>query len=113
MDPAWGEYRRRRRMFLLAVLLLPLWLVPGATIHHVLAGYGYSAASLVTFLAVVVPPMACVMVACLRVMAWPCPGCGRFFHVRWYYGNVFARRCVHCGLPKWMTKQKPAEIDFP
>ena len=112
MHPAWDQYRRRRRAFWLALLLLPLWLVPGGTIEHVLAGYGFNATNGVTFLAVVVPPMACVMVAHLRLMCWPCPRCGRSFHLSWWYGNAFARRCVHCGLPKWTPKQKPAESDF-
>ena len=37
---------------------------------------------------------------------WSCPRCGKPFHylVRWYgrWDNPFARRCVHCGLPKWV-----------
>jgi len=36
---------------------------------------------------------------------WSCPRCGKPFHyvARWYgkWNNPFARRCVHCGLPKW------------
>ena len=38
---------------------------------------------------------------------WSCPRCGKPFHatvhagfIRWR--NPFARRCVHCGLPKWV-----------
>jgi hypothetical protein len=113
MDPAWDEYRRRRRAWWLALLLFPLWLFPGGMIQHILAGYGFRANSLVTFLAVVVPPMACMMVAHLRLMFWPCPHCGRSFHVCWWYGNAFARRCVHCGLPKWTPEQKTVEVDLP
>ena len=36
---------------------------------------------------------------------WSCPRCGKPFHyvARWYgtWNNPFARRCLHCGLPKW------------
>jgi len=36
---------------------------------------------------------------------WLCPKCGQPFHytVGWLgrVNNPFARRCVHCGLPKW------------
>jgi hypothetical protein len=36
---------------------------------------------------------------------WSCPRCGKPFHyvARWYgrWNNPFARRGVHCGLPKW------------
>jgi hypothetical protein len=112
MDRAWDEYKRRTRLCLLALLLFPLWLVPGGTIQHVLAGYGFNATSWVTFVAVVLPPLACVMVAHLWRMCWPCPCCGRWFHVTWWYGNAFARRCVHCGLPKWTSKEKSAEAEF-
>ncbi len=112
MDPAWDEFRRRRRAFWLAILSLPLWLVPMGTIQHFLAGRGYGATSLVTFLAVV-PPLACLAVVSLRRTFWPCPSCGRPFHTTWWYGNNwFARQCGHCGLPKWTSKQKPAEADF-
>jgi hypothetical protein len=37
---------------------------------------------------------------------WSCPRCGKPFHyvARWYgrWNNPIARRCVHCGLPKWV-----------
>jgi hypothetical protein len=112
MDAAWDELRRRRRAFWLTILLLPLWLVPGGMIQHVLAGFGFGAASLVTFLVVVVPPLACVGIGYLRLIFWPCPHCGSCFHVTWWYGNMFARRCVHCGLPKWTPKPKAAQTDF-
>jgi hypothetical protein len=36
---------------------------------------------------------------------WSCPRCGKPFHyiAHWYgrWNNPFARRCVHCALPKW------------
>jgi hypothetical protein len=38
-------------------------------------------------------------------MVWSCPRCGKPFHTRisrfarWV--NPFARRCIHCGLPRW------------
>lgn len=30
-----------------------------------------------------------------------CPRCGQPFFRTWWYHNGFARKCVHCGLPKW------------
>ena len=36
-----------------------------------------------------------------RVMAFCCPRCGKpFFRGKWFF-NGFAKKCVHCGLPKW------------
>jgi hypothetical protein len=34
-------------------------------------------------------------------IAFLCPHCGKRFFSTWWYFNGFARRCVHCGLPKW------------
>ena len=112
MDLAWDEYRRRRRAVRLALLLFPLWLVPGAMIQHFVIDYGYDANGLVTLIIVMLPPMACLVVTHLRLMHWPCPRCGRSFHVSWLYGNPFARRCVNCGLPKWTPKQKAAKKEL-
>src|SRR5262245_52533269 len=37
---------------------------------------------------------------------WSCPRCGKSFHRLfgsfWNWDNPFARRCLNCGLPKWM-----------
>jgi hypothetical protein len=100
MDPAWDEYRRRRRMFLWTHLLLPLW-VSGAIVLEFFAGREFPRTGLVTFVAVLLPPMACLMFAYLRWIFWPCPSCGRPFFLTWLGNNCFARRCLHCGLPKW------------
>jgi hypothetical protein len=34
-------------------------------------------------------------------LRFPCPRCGKWFFTKWWYYNGFARRCVHCGLPKY------------
>jgi len=31
--------------------------------------------------------------------AYRCPACHRLFHIRGLFNNVFATRCMHCGLP--------------
>jgi hypothetical protein len=39
-----------------------------------------------------------------------CPRCGGWFFEKWWYSNTFARRCVHCGLPKYADpRQKASE----
>ncbi len=32
---------------------------------------------------------------------WKCPRCAKPFLTAAVFPNVFARKCVHCGLPKW------------
>ncbi|APW62847.1 hypothetical protein [Paludisphaera borealis] len=99
VDPAWDEYKRRRHVFWLALLLIPLWL-SGAIVLEFLTGREFPPTGWVTLLTVLLPPMLCLMVARLRLIFWPCPCCGRPFFLR--LGNYwFTRRCLHCGLPKW------------
>lgn len=38
----------------------------------------------------------------VRLSFWRCPRCGKWFSAYWWYNRGFlARRCVHCGLPKY------------
>jgi hypothetical protein len=45
---------------------------------------------------------------------WSCPRCGKPFHYaeRWFgrWNNPFARRCVHCGLPKWVNSDPEPKL---
>jgi hypothetical protein len=100
MDPVWDEYKRRRRAFRLALLLMPLWIVPGAVIRYILIRCGLDA-RLAFFSVVLFPPYLNLVVAYWRWMSWNCPRCGRRFFHTWIYGNPFSNRCVHCGLMKW------------
>ncbi len=100
MDPVWDEFRRRRRAFWLAILLGLLWSVPGSLTCSFLVRYGLDY-DLAFLLVVVLPAMGNITVAHLSWMFCPCPHCGQSFHCSWFYGNPYARHCVHCGLPKW------------
>lgn len=108
MDPAWVEYRRRWRANGLAILLALVWMVPGSLIRSVLVRCGWNDGA-AFFLAVALPALGTVFLAQLRVIRWPCPRCGRPFLATWYYSNSFARRCVHCGLPKWAAGSERAD----
>jgi Zn ribbon nucleic-acid-binding protein len=58
--------------------------------------------------------MVAILLASYRAMAFLCPRCHQPFFRTWWYYNSFARKCVHCGLPKWANskdatvKKKPA-----
>jgi hypothetical protein len=40
--------------------------------------------------------------ACGEAAYWRCPRCGKPFAATWWYRlGPFARRCAHCGLPKY------------
>jgi hypothetical protein len=98
----WKEYRNRERLALAisilgvpvaALLALPLSLhlnsdTPFA-VTLILAGVAWAS-------------------SLLRVELFRCPRCGKHFYVKWYYHNIFARRCLHCRLPLW---QEPVEVE--
>jgi hypothetical protein len=42
-----------------------------------------------------------LIIADFRLRYWRCPRCGEHFFSKWWYGNPLARRCAHCGLPKY------------
>jgi hypothetical protein len=44
-----------------------------------------------------------------RVNYFRCPRCGRHFFIRFLINDIFARRCVHCGLPKWAKDDSQEE----
>ena len=43
-------------------------------------------------------------VAVVGAGCFACPRCRRRFFQAWRWGNPFASRCLHCGLPKWATR---------
>jgi hypothetical protein len=96
---AWSDYRSRRRWFFGVWLggLPVVILIAGALIkifHSELPFYFVGAAWMLSF-----------AVVGIRLTLFRCPCCHRQFFCTWYSSNQFARRCVHCGFPKW------AEID--
>ena len=111
MGNVWDEYRRRRRAFRLSFLLALLWLVPGSMTRRFLVERCGWDDILAFCLAVGLPVLGIISAAHLKKVLWPCPRCGRPFHVGWFDSNAFSRRCVHCRLPLWKTE--PAEADLP
>jgi hypothetical protein len=47
-----------------------------------------------------------VYLSAVLLQYFPCPNCGKQFSSRWrsHQGMTFARRRVHCGLPKYATR---------
>ena len=46
--------------------------------------------------------MALIAITGVQLNLWRCPHCGEWFSGTWWYNLGFlARRCVHCGLPKY------------
>ncbi len=92
---AWTDYRRRRRWF------FGVWL-GGFLLVAMLASL-LSALSLDDLAFVILGPSwgIAFFIVGIRLEFFRCPSCQRRFFCTWWYCNLFARRCVHCGLPKW------------
>jgi hypothetical protein len=93
-DP-WEEYRRRRNWAVLAgagyvpVVLLAVREAersPQTVPLCIVVGGGW---------------LAFLIVTGTRCEYFKCPRCGKPFFAKWWYHNAFARRCLHCGLPKY------------
>ncbi|MGD0625569.1 MAG: hypothetical protein ABSB32_12705 [Thermodesulfobacteriota bacterium] len=92
---AWKDYKRRRRWFFGA------WLGGFVVVASLAALLNRMSLGDLAFWVLGPLWLVAFVIAGLRLEFFRCPRCHRhFFCARWYY-NLFARRCVHCGLPKW------------
>lgn len=92
---AWNDYRLRRRWFFYVWLGgSPVVILSGILLkkvfHSSVPFYVVGGACLISFAIVGV-----------RLTLFRCPLCRRPFFCTWLSSNHFAKRCVHCGLPKW------------
>ena len=99
----WKNYRRWRRLLLLIFLgYIPgVWLISTSLTRYL----NWEHAEMVIALSW----MFAFAVIGIRFTLWPCPRCGRGFFATWWYSNQFARKCVHCGLPKWIESDPSKE----
>src|SRR2546428_14131174 len=92
---AWQDYRRRRRWF------FGIWL--GGFLVVALVARLLSKLSLGDLDFAVLGPawMTAFVVVAIRLQFFRCPRCHRKFFGALLYSNPLAKKCVHCGLPKW------------
>jgi predicted RNA-binding Zn-ribbon protein involved in translation (DUF1610 family) len=104
---AWRDLRARKIIFW-AILL---GYVPGVLAIFLIVGLPLSALTGVKpdyfFYTIASCWMAAFVVASVRVALFSCPRCGKSFFAKWWYRNPFAKKCVHCGLPKWANLEMP------
>ena len=95
----WHEYRKRRNLAIFAFLgYVPIVFLIALAGLHLLQSMtpGFVAA---------VGWMIFAWVAGFRVERFKCPRCGKCFFAKWWYHNAFARRCLHCKLPKYAVPE--------
>lgn len=98
IDP-WQEYRRRRNLAWFAFF----GYVPIVGVIAVAAGHLFE--STTPGFIVAVGWMVFFLVAGFRCQSFRCPRCSKWFFAKWWYRNPLARRCVHCGLPKYAASE--------
>jgi hypothetical protein len=101
---AWKKQRRRERLFWFGFFFYPL----GAGL------VGFALGMLLgidpPFLPVAIVWLVLLTIAGNRVTSFRCPRCGQWFFAKDWYHNSFARRCLHCSLPKWAADDSIASV---
>jgi hypothetical protein len=105
---AWRDFRKRRLIFWITCLGGVLG------VFVLFIGIGLPIAALIGinaedyfFFPLAAAWMLASVITSLRVSWFGCPRCGQWFFSTWWYHNPLARKCAHCGLPKWATSADP------
>lgn len=109
----WGDYRKRRLMFLIFCLGLPtpfVVMILLSQVFHDEFASNVEIANRVYFAMSGAWGLAW-MVAWIRLMSWHCPRCDNYYFVG-LIRNPFARRCLHCGLKKWAEAEEEKDERF-
>lgn len=92
---SWEKYRRRRFWFFVILFTY----IPG------MFALGYPLARLsgsdALIYAVAGAWILAFLISGIYMSSFRCPNCHRPFFFTWWFHNPFAKRCVHCGFPKW------------
>ena len=92
---AWQQYRRRNQLFWLGFFgYVPVCLLVAHASSRVFHTQTPAAVVAVLWM------LAMVVVGNYSIR-WRCPRCNQPFFAKSWYHNGFARKCVHCSLPKW------------
>src|SRR5260221_5189707 len=107
---AWRDYRRRRLIFW-AVFL---GYTPGGFVLFFVGGLPIAIHTGISpdylFYPIAGSWMLAFLIASWLVGLFCCPRCRKWFFATWWYRNPFARKCVHCGLPKWATSDVTLQV---
>lgn len=102
---AWSDYRSRRRWF------FGVWLGGLPAVFYILGAFNWifhpdPDSNIFGILVAIVAGtwMISFAILGLRLTLFRCPCCGEHFFCNWFSSDQFARRCVHCGLPKWAER---------
>lgn len=93
----WNDLRQRQWICMVAMLgLLPAYTLFRRISEALIGSDALGRAMGATW-------SVCVLAALAWLATWSCPRCERPFFSTFWLANPFARRCMHCKLPKWET----------
>jgi hypothetical protein len=92
---AWNDYRHRRRWF------FGVWLGGFLAIALLVGLLSKLSPDDVVFYILGLTWMIAFIVVAIRLQFFKCPRCHHKFFGSAGYSNPLARKCLHCGLPKW------------
>ena len=97
-DDAWRQYRRgQAAMWIIFVSIIPAEMFIAPLLSKV---WRPSTDSIVI---VFIVWAVGLLSASSYVGFWSCPRCHNPFHLKGWRGRLFARKCLHCGLPKYSS----------
>lgn len=97
----WTEYRRIRN------LTFSIWLLGLPVIFGLswLCSLIFPKIALFVFAPLGISWFAICAYNGFRLQLFRCPRCGEWFSATWWYNlSILARKCVHCGLPKFSNQ---------
>ena len=98
---AWETHRRDRfRSWACTFAWLPFVAIWSWFTERVIESFGAFVVGFVLY-------TVCLFVVAHRASHFACPRCRKPFYRTWWH-NGFARKCVHCGLPKWSERDPDA-----
>jgi hypothetical protein len=94
LAPAWLDYRARLTVLVVGVVGLVVW-VGG------IDSLGARFASEAALDALAAAWLTGCVGALVRLALFPCPYCGKWFHMTTWNANPITSECLHCGFAKW------------
>jgi hypothetical protein len=96
----WRELKKRRNLAFFAFIgYVPITFAFGLIAHSLFK-------SEIPVFVFAIAWMLFIAIAGHRSNTSRCPRCGEWFFSTWWYHNSFARKCVHCKLPLYSTKEQ-------
>lgn len=103
---AWAHYRRlRRRKWVIGLSLILI--IPGSAVLSGIFDGGTAVSDGLTS-ALLLVWFFTLLSMMFRQNLWRCPRCSQRFFIGPPVNNPLARKCLHCGLPKWAVSDSHA-----